>query len=89
MKFLGKCPCPRCLITKDKIYKLGTKADQWTCNKRARVDDERHQWLIDNVRKAIFEAGQSIVSKVVENIIGPKSLVPMRVCIACAYHAEY
>ena len=69
MKFLGKCPCLHCLIMKDKIYKLGTKADQWTHNKRARVDDERHQWLIDNVCKAIFEAGQSIVSKVVENIV--------------------
>jgi len=79
MKFLGRCPCPRCLITKDRIYRLGTKADQWICSKMAHVDDEHRWWSINNVRKAIFEAGCSIVSKVVENIIGPKSLVPTRV----------
>ncbi|KIO07970.1 hypothetical protein M404DRAFT_134911, partial [Pisolithus tinctorius Marx 270] len=27
LKFLGGCPCPRCLIKKDEISMLGTKAD--------------------------------------------------------------
>lgn len=82
MKYLGRCPCPRCLISKDKIYKLGTNADRWVRGKMARVDDETRQRAIEYVRKAIFEYGRSILSKAVESIVGAKSLVPTRVRIS-------
>ncbi|KAF8547219.1 hypothetical protein OG21DRAFT_1425255, partial [Imleria badia] len=41
-KFLGRCPCPRCVINKDKIYKLGTKLDQWVRSKMARETTSTH-----------------------------------------------
>ncbi|KIK18472.1 hypothetical protein PISMIDRAFT_82302, partial [Pisolithus microcarpus 441] len=78
MKFLGNCPCPRCLVAKGKIYKLGSRMDQWVRNKKTRIDDEARRWSIENVRKAIFEFGRSILSKAVEGVIGAKSLVPTR-----------
>jgi len=86
MKFLGNCPCPRCLVTKDKIYKLGTKIDQWVRDKKARVDDGARRCLIEGVRKAIFDLGCSISGKVVEGAIKAKSLVPTRVHATHIYY---
>jgi len=86
MKFLGNCPCPHCLVTKDKIYKLGTKIDQWVHDKKARVDDGACRYLIEGVRKAIFDLGRSISGKVVEGTIRAKSLVPTRVCATHIYY---
>ena len=79
VKFLGTCLCPRCLVTKDKICKLGTKLDLWVRDKKACVNDRAHQLSIENVHKAIFDFGCSIASKAVEGVIGAKSLVPTRV----------
>ncbi|KAG2336864.1 hypothetical protein BDR05DRAFT_896184, partial [Suillus weaverae] len=31
IKFLGKFPCPRCLIPKDKTEQLGSKLDRLRC----------------------------------------------------------
>ncbi|KIM63149.1 hypothetical protein SCLCIDRAFT_24518 [Scleroderma citrinum Foug A] len=78
MKFLGNCPCPHCLVTKDKICKLGMKNDQGVCTKKAWVDTEACHWLIENVHRAIFEFGQSITSRAIKRILGPASLVPTR-----------
>ena len=81
MKFLRNCPCSRCLITKDKIRKLGMKIDRWVCDKKAHVDDGAHHWLIEGACKAMFDLGCSIASKAVEGAIRAKSLVPMWVCV--------
>ena len=89
MKYLGRCPCPRCLISKDKIYKLGTNIDRWVRDKMAHVDDETHQWAIEYVHKAIFEYGCGILSKVVESIVGAKSLVPTHICISAMMNIHY
>ena len=83
MKFLGNCPCPCCLVTKDKICKLGTKNDQGVHTKKAWVDTEVHRWSIENVCRAIFEFGRSITSRAIERILGPASLVPT--CIGTIY----
>ena len=86
MKFLGTCPCPRCLITKDKICKLGMKIDRWVHDKKARIDDGACCWSIEGAHKAMFDLGRSIASKAVEGAIGAKSLVPMwvRVTFICS-----
>ncbi|KIM52690.1 hypothetical protein SCLCIDRAFT_32443 [Scleroderma citrinum Foug A] len=78
MKFLRNCPCPHCLITKDKICKLGMKIDWWVHDKKACIDDGAHRWLIKGACKAMFDLGCSIASKAVEGAIGAKSLVPMQ-----------
>ena len=83
MKFLGNCPCLRCLVTKDKIHKLGMKNDQGVRTKKAWVDTEAHRWSIENVHRAIFEFGWSITSRAIERILGPASLVPT--CVGTIY----
>ena len=86
MKLLGNCPCPDCLVTKDKICKLGTKIDQWVRDKKAHVDDGARCWLIKGARKAMFDLGHSIASKAVEGTIRAKSLMPtwVRVTFICS-----
>ena len=43
VKFLRTCPCPHCLVTKDKICKLGMKLDLWVHDKKVHVDDRARQ----------------------------------------------
>ncbi|KAG1842081.1 hypothetical protein F4604DRAFT_1939089 [Suillus subluteus] len=59
MKFLGRCPCPRCLVQKDNIFKLGTN-------------------LINLVHELISVKGYSILSSVIERIIGATSVTPIQ-----------
>ena len=89
MKFLGRCPCPRCLVTKDKVRRLGTKLDRWIRNKKARIDDAAHRGSIESARKLIFEFGRTVVGAAVERIIGENSLVPTRVCIIILYSTTF
>ena len=79
MKFLGRCPCPRCFVEKDNIDRLGNKHDQWLRAHKYRVDDHQRQSWIERVRKMIFVHGRSVVSQAVEGLIGARSLVPTRV----------
>lgn len=79
IKFLGHCPCPRCLIEKNSIEGLGRKKDRQQRKSAARVDDLQRQSWIERARKMIFNAGSSVVSKAVEMLLGPQSLVPTRV----------
>ena len=79
MKFLGKCPCPHCLVSKDKIDRLGDKHDRLTRTHDYRIDDRHRQRWIERVREMIFIEGRSVISQAVERLIGAKSLVPTRV----------
>ncbi len=78
LKFLAKCPCPRCKINKDKIIGMGTYADDCRRNK-TRVDDNDVQWRITLARRFIFEKGIPLTSKYLERILDPLSLTPTRV----------
>ncbi|KAI5990725.1 hypothetical protein EDD15DRAFT_2123629, partial [Pisolithus albus] len=66
LKFLGRSPCPRCLVQKNTIFNLGAKKDRYIRRKTERVDDERRHISIENARKAIFEFGHSVLSTAVE-----------------------
>lgn len=76
MKFLGRCPCPRCLIEKSNIDRFGTKQDQKQQKNNARVDNHERQNWIETAHKIIFTLGRSVISKAVEILLGPQSLVP-------------
>lgn len=78
-KFLGKCPCPRCFVRKEKIDRLGDKNDRSIRTYQYRIDDHRRQSWIERVREMIFVQGRSVISQAVERLIGEKSLVPTRV----------
>ncbi|THV06142.1 hypothetical protein K435DRAFT_816014 [Dendrothele bispora CBS 962.96] len=78
MKFLAKCLCPRCTITKSKIPNLGTKNDFYICNNRRRHDSKAHQKRIEEARKRIFEQGYSVASLAVGDLLDDQSLTPVR-----------
>lgn len=85
LKYLARCPCPRCKINKDKIIEMGTRADDYRRN-QTRVDDDDVQWRISLARQWIFERGMPLTSTCLDRILAPLSLTPTRVCLnqSCA-----
>jgi hypothetical protein len=79
IKYLGNYPCPRCLISKADISKLGTKRDRKVRNSKECMDNENQQSKIQLVQDWIYKGGSGIVSAAVERILGPKSLIQMHV----------
>ncbi|KAI0700508.1 hypothetical protein C8T65DRAFT_580236 [Cerioporus squamosus] len=77
LKYLARCPCPRCKINKDKIIEMGTHADDCRRNKQ-RIDDDDVLWRITLARRWIFENGMPLTSKFLDRILGPLSLTPTR-----------
>ncbi|KAJ3512102.1 hypothetical protein NLJ89_g3716 [Agrocybe chaxingu] len=78
LKYLSRCPCPRCLILKSKIPRLGSKSDNRDRKKLLRVDDTLRRNAIETARKLMFVQGINVTSVKIERILGPKSLVPTR-----------
>ncbi len=75
----GICPCPRCLISKSKLDKLGLKRDSVT-----RVSRFRHYMAgkIQIARKAIYSLGKPINGVAVEGVLKYFSGVPTMVQFA-------
>jgi hypothetical protein len=88
IKYLGNYPCPRCLISKADISKLGTKHDRKLRDLKERVDDEIQQSKIRLVRDWIYKGGSGIVSAAVERILGPKSLIPTHVSLPFSFRIK-
>lgn len=79
IKFLGKHPCPRCLVEKDQISLLGTRVDVKCREQYERRDDRFRQQLVERVRQKIFVKGTPVNSKSISDIIGVRSLTLTRV----------
>ena len=79
VKYLGKCPCPLCLVEKNQIAGLGTKLDMKMREDKKRVDDESRRHDIEQARKWIYKQGMDIGSVHIDRVLGPHSLVPTRV----------
>ena len=78
IKYLAKCPCPRCLIIKEDISDMGKRRDMINRTKCARVDDPTTQVRIAGARNAIF-GGTSFSSQYIEAATGDRSLTAVRV----------
>ncbi|EGO04308.1 hypothetical protein SERLA73DRAFT_43733, partial [Serpula lacrymans var. lacrymans S7.3] len=63
IKFLGKCPCPRCLVKKQDLAKMGMKRDMRQRVKKIRVDNEDHWRRIKFAWQLMFEKGVSVGGK--------------------------
>ncbi|KZV87861.1 hypothetical protein EXIGLDRAFT_571190, partial [Exidia glandulosa HHB12029] len=74
VKDLGRCPCPRCLITKDEIPKVGQQLDIRRRTTKARTDSARRQQRVDMARKVIEEHGIAVDSKTLDPFLGEESL---------------
>ncbi|KZT31187.1 hypothetical protein SISSUDRAFT_995420, partial [Sistotremastrum suecicum HHB10207 ss-3] len=53
----GVCCCPRCLVKKDEIRRLGTADDHALRQEYRRFDDAERRRLIQKARKLIYENG--------------------------------
>jgi hypothetical protein len=77
----GLCPCPRCLVPKTKLDRLGLIADM-----NARVNNARHYRdvavFIEKAHRAIFEEGAPIGGVTVQRLLKSTSNVPMSVSCA-------
>lgn len=79
IRYLAKCPCPRCLIPMVRISGLGTHIDEQR-RRHMRIDTEHRREKVEISRKYIYEGGRGIKSKAVEDLLKEDSLVPTRVC---------
>ncbi|KAG6894126.1 hypothetical protein C0992_007423 [Termitomyces sp. T32_za158] len=73
---MGSCPCPRCIIPKDRIPELGTKLDASRRQTLARSVSHCFLDKIQSARDAIYQFGYKVKSAFVERILGEESLVP-------------
>jgi hypothetical protein len=73
----GLCPCPRCLVKKDELDKLGQVRDS-----RGRISGARifnMDW-ITRARHFIYHVGFPVRSVGIERMLKPTSLIPTLVC---------
>jgi hypothetical protein len=81
IKYLGKHPCPRCLVERRDISDFGSKADLKHRERLVWIDDGPHQFEVEAARKLIYTKAISVNSDRIKAILGPKSLVPTWVSI--------
>lgn len=79
IKNLGKCPCPRCLVTKDQISQAGTKPDLRRRHTLKRVDNAALQSSVQKTRNWLFTKGYKVTSQRLKRMLDSKSLTPMQV----------
>ena len=79
IKFLGECPCPRCLVRKTDIPEMGTPRDLRKREKTSRVDNEHRRQKVERARAFIFEKGAAVNSNRVKGLLNSQSLTPTRV----------
>jgi hypothetical protein len=80
LKYLSKCPCPRCLLLKSKIPRIGSKSDARDRLKLVRVDSESRRYAVESARRLLFVKGVNITSSRIKDILDGESLTPTRVC---------
>ena len=79
LRYLAACPCPRCLLLKSKIPRIGSNTDQIQRLKLACVDSNARRGKIEIARRFMFEQGINVTSKRLDALLQDQSLVPTRV----------
>ncbi|KAF8074608.1 hypothetical protein FPV67DRAFT_1559334 [Lyophyllum atratum] len=73
----GLFPCPRCLIEKQQIRKMGTIPDRNFRNSHRRHNDQPTRSSIQAARSKIYDKGLAVQGDAVEAILKEKSLLPV------------
>lgn len=81
LKYLSTCPCPRCLLPKLKISRIGSKSDTQDRLKLVRFDSENRRNAVDSARRLLFNNGVNVTSTRIKDILDEDSLTPTRVCV--------
>ncbi|KAJ2965454.1 hypothetical protein NUW54_g14114 [Trametes sanguinea] len=74
----GRCPCPRCLTTFDRIDRLGTREDIEARKLNTRAPTAEQDRLVQEARELIYDSGYVVNSDHVEALLREQSLVPTR-----------
>ncbi|THH23278.1 hypothetical protein EUX98_g7896 [Antrodiella citrinella] len=77
LRFLAKCPCPRCYIKKNFMSAMGTVADAYR-RAKLRIDNTHIQDKISRTRGWMFEQGRGAASAAIERVLETRSLFPNR-----------
>lgn len=85
IKYLGRCPCPRCLTETKYISAIGTNADMQR-RQHLREDSPAHQKQVETARTWIFDRGWSLTSERTKGTLEKQSLTMVRVCISIYYY---
>ncbi|KAF8583687.1 hypothetical protein K439DRAFT_1647169 [Ramaria rubella] len=73
----GHCPCPRCLVTKKEIHKLGLQRDRKRHVTRSCMDTCTQLASVSLARKFMYgKCGHKVNSTAVNNLLQATSLVP-------------
>lgn len=75
----GLYPCPRCLIPKDEIFKIGRDDDRHAREELRRVDTVERQGRVEEARKNLYENGYALSGDRVDGALKDGSLVPTKV----------
>ena len=78
---LGACPCPQCIIPKDRVHHLGTEKDILQRRLLARRDTQGRQKKIFDARRLIYEKNYVVDMPQVEALLKDESLVPTKVSL--------
>ena len=73
---MGNHPCPRCLVKKSNIGRLGWARDIKDRVTKARHDDTTYKEKVQAARNIIYAKHFAVNSESVETILKPESLVP-------------
>lgn len=73
---LGGCPCPRCLIPKDRFQEFATENDISQRTLLSRHDTVERRSKITSARRIIYEGQYNVDTPQVEALLKPESLVP-------------
>ncbi|KAH9834205.1 uncharacterized protein C8Q71DRAFT_797981 [Rhodofomes roseus] len=77
IRFLAQCPCPRCLIKKADILRMGSSSDQQQ-RQNWRIDGSKLWNIIARVRQWIYRRGYALTSKAITQVLDPMSILPTR-----------
>lgn len=75
----GLFPCPRCLIPKDEIFKIGRDDDRRAREELRRADTVERQGRVERVRTDLYENGYAFSGDHVDGALKDGSLVPTKV----------
>jgi len=75
----GLNPCPRCLIPKDEIFKIGRDDDRCARVELRRVDTIERQGRVKRVRTDLYENGYALSGEHVDGALKDGSMVPTKV----------
>ena len=79
VRYMGLCPCPRCLVKKTELPAMGTPRDVKR-RKKIRTNNYHLRTKVSLARNIIYKHGHRVNADSVNDLLKAQSLVPTTVC---------